>query len=77
MVSPIGWKNACIKKINPAAGMIRRIALVKYSFATLPANPSGTMTRSNKTWDVQYQGLKIEIRIILNAKTILVKGLRL
>ena len=77
MVSPIGWKKACIKKINPAAGTIKRSALVKYSLATLPVNPSGTITRSNKIWDVQYHGLKIEIRIILNAKIILVKGLRL
>jgi hypothetical protein len=42
----------------------------------LPTNPNGTITRRNKIWDVQYQGLKIEIRIILKAKIILVKGLR-
>jgi len=56
--------------------MIKRIAVVKNSLDILPAKHNGTITKSNKTSDVQYQGLTNDMRIMLNAKTILVKGLR-
>jgi Tfp pilus assembly protein PilP len=43
-----------MKKMNPAAGMIRRMALEKYSLETLRQR-QGMMNRNNKISAVQYQ----------------------
>jgi len=63
-----------MKKMKLAAGRIKRNAVDRNSFPTLPAKLS-VMAIGIRNRDVQYQGLKNDIRTIPNAKINLVNGL--
>ena len=76
MSVPIGWKKACMRNKNPAAGMMSRRAVNMNSRKTFPSRLSGMTAINTSRCGIQYQGKVKASKMSVSVSTNLVNGLR-